>query len=115
MWLSFIQTEVAEPGSFLPDRPADRSGENSIPISKQRLEEIAAIPDDEIDFSDIPELGPEFFENARLVLPPRSASKKTVTLRLDSDVLDWFKKGGKGHLTRMNAVLRAYMLSHHAD
>jgi uncharacterized protein (DUF4415 family) len=35
--------------------------------------------------------------------------KTSVHLRLDSDVVEWFKAHGKGHLTRMNAVLRAYV------
>lgn len=37
------------------------------------------------------------------------ASKKSIHLRIDADVLDFFKQDGKGHLTRMNAVLRQYM------
>jgi uncharacterized protein (DUF4415 family) len=81
-----------------------------MPISKERLAEIAAIPDEQIDTSDIPELDEAFFANARLVLPA-GMSKKTVTMRMDEDVLAWFKAQGKGHLTRMNAVLRAYMLA----
>ena len=75
-------------------------------ISKKRLEEIAAIPDSEIDYSDIAELDPEFWKNAKVVFPK---PKKTVTIRIDSDVLDWFKKRGKGYQSRMNAVLRSYM------
>jgi uncharacterized protein (DUF4415 family) len=43
---------------------------------------------------------------ARLVLPP---GKENVTLRIDRDVLAWFRTTGKGFHTRMNAVLRAYM------
>lgn len=82
-----------------------------MPISKKRLDEIDAIPDEQIDTSDIPELDEAFFKNARLVLPA-GPNKKTVTMRLDEDVIDWFKSHGKGHLTRMNAVLRAYMLTH---
>ncbi len=82
-----------------------------MPISKERLAEIAAMPDERIDTSDIPELDESFFEKARLVLPA-GAAKKTVTLRMDEDVLEWFRSHGKGHLTRMNAVLRAYMLAH---
>lgn len=74
------------------------------------IKELAALPDTEIDTCDIPELEESFFDKARLVLPG-GAVKKTVTMRLDQDVLDWFKSQGKGHLTRMNAVLRAYMLS----
>jgi uncharacterized protein (DUF4415 family) len=37
------------------------------------------------------------------------AGKTSVHLRLDSDVVEWFRARGKGHLTRMNAVLRAYV------
>ncbi|MDE0150615.1 MAG: BrnA antitoxin family protein [Rhodospirillaceae bacterium] len=74
------------------------------------MAEIAAIPDAEIDTSDIPEMDEEFFATARLVMPP-GASKKAVSLRVDEDVFDWFKAQGKGHLSRMNAVLRAYMLA----
>jgi uncharacterized protein (DUF4415 family) len=51
-------------------------------------------------------LGEEFWKSARLVVP---AGKTSVHLRLDSDIVDWFKSHGKGHLTRMNAVLRSYV------
>jgi uncharacterized protein (DUF4415 family) len=53
------------------------------------------------------ELDEEFWRNARLVMP--SSRKKSVHLRVDADVLDWFRQQGPGHLTRMNAVLCAYM------
>lgn len=59
--------------------------------------------------ADAPEadsLGPEFWKSARVVMP---TGKTSVHLRLDSDVVEWFKAHGKGHLTRMNAVLRAYV------
>ena len=46
---------------------------------------------------------------ARLVLPP---GKENVTLRVDRDVLAWFRGTGRGFHTRMNAVLRAYMEAH---
>jgi uncharacterized protein (DUF4415 family) len=51
-------------------------------------------------------LGEEFWKSARVVMP---TGKTSVHLRLDSDVVGWFKARGKGHLTRMNAVLRAYV------
>jgi uncharacterized protein (DUF4415 family) len=51
-------------------------------------------------------LGEDFWKNARVVMP---GAKTSVHLRLDSDVVEWFKANGKGHLTRMNAVLRAYV------
>jgi uncharacterized protein (DUF4415 family) len=48
----------------------------------------------------------EWFERARLV-PPR-LKKTVVTLRMDPDVLEFFKAAGPGYQSRMNAVLRAY-------
>jgi uncharacterized protein (DUF4415 family) len=54
-------------------------------------------------------LNAEFWDNARVVMPP---GKSSIHLRVDSDVLDWFKEQGRGHLTRMNAVLRSFMEAH---
>ena len=51
-------------------------------------------------------LGEEFWKSARVVVP---SGKTSVHLRLDSDVVEWFKTRGKGHLTHMNSVLRAYV------
>ena len=51
-------------------------------------------------------LGAEFWRSARVVVPQ---GKTSVHLRLDNDVVEWFRARGKGHLTRMNAVLRAYV------
>lgn len=45
-------------------------------------------------------------------LPPLPGPKKQVTVRVDKDVLDWFKSQGRGYQTRMNAVLRAWVESH---
>lgn len=69
--------------------------------------------DSAIDLSDIPELSPEAF--ARGVVreglgPPRR--KRQVTLRLDADVIDWFRRSGPGYQTRINQLLRAYMEAH---
>jgi uncharacterized protein (DUF4415 family) len=50
--------------------------------------------------------------NARLVLSP---GKDAVTLRLDRDVLDWFKKQGRGYQTRINAVLREFYRARNQD
>ncbi|MFY7960016.1 MAG: BrnA antitoxin family protein [Elsteraceae bacterium] len=70
--------------------------------------EIAAVTDDQIDFSDIPELDEAFWANARLVEPDRT---QLVTLRVKKSVLDAFKAQGKGYQTRMNAVLESYSRS----
>lgn len=51
-------------------------------------------------------VGEDFWKRARVVVP---RGKTSVHLRIDSDVFDWFKRQGEGHLTRMNAVLRAYV------
>jgi uncharacterized protein (DUF4415 family) len=53
------------------------------------------------------ELDDDFWKNAVLVMP-RDRPKTSVHLRVDPDVFSWFKRQGKGHLTRMSAVLRAY-------
>ncbi len=59
-----------------------------------------------LDAPEAESLGADFWSSARVVMP---GGKTSVHLRLDSDVVDWFKANGKGHLTRMNAVLRAYV------
>jgi uncharacterized protein (DUF4415 family) len=51
-------------------------------------------------------LGADFWDTAPVVMP---GGKTSVHLRLDSEVVRWFKSKGKGHLTRMNAVLKAYV------
>jgi uncharacterized protein (DUF4415 family) len=61
--------------------------------------------DEDIDFSDSPELGPEFFKNA-FIWP---GTKQQITLRIDPDVLKFFRKTGRGYQTTINAVLRKYM------
>ncbi len=54
-------------------------------------------------------LGEEFWKDAHVIMP---RGKTSVHLRLDSDIVEWFRAHGKGHLTRMNAVLRAYVDAH---
>ena len=52
----------------------------------------------------------DFWRDANVVMP--APNKASVHLRLDSDVLEWFREQGKGHLSRMNAVLRSFMEAH---
>jgi uncharacterized protein (DUF4415 family) len=74
---------------------------------------IDAMKDEDIDLSDIPEITPEMFAHAvrrrNFRVIPR---KKQLTLRVDSDVVDWYKKQGPGYQTRINSLLRAYMKEH---
>jgi uncharacterized protein (DUF4415 family) len=62
--------------------------------------------DEDIDYSDIPELDDEFFEKAVLV-----PAKQLVTMRLDADVVAWLKRNGRGYQTRANKILRSVMES----
>jgi uncharacterized protein (DUF4415 family) len=77
--------------------------------SEQRSEtdwkRIDAMRDEEIDTSDIPELDASFFKRAKVRMP---GPKDQVTIRLDHDVLEWFRGQGKGYQSRINAVLRAF-------
>lgn len=61
-----------------------------------------------IDYSDIAPLGDEFFRKATVAWPP---VKKQLTIRLDTDVLDWLKAHGRGYQTRINRILRVVMES----
>jgi uncharacterized protein (DUF4415 family) len=82
-----------------------KSGKNMKRQSRTDWKRIDALGDEDIDFSDIPKLGPEFFANA-IVWP---GTKEQITLRLDPDVLNFFRKQGRGYQTTINAVLRKYM------
>jgi uncharacterized protein (DUF4415 family) len=76
---------------------------------------VDAVEDADIDLSEIPEVPVEMFARAvvRRGLKP-VPRKAQLTLRVDSDVLDWFKKQGQGYQTKINALLRAYMEAHKA-
>jgi uncharacterized protein (DUF4415 family) len=79
-------------------------------MQKAELVALAARPDSEIDYSDIPPLTEDFWKNAeraRFYKP----TKTSTTIRIDSDVLAWFKGQGKGYQSRINAVLRREMLA----
>jgi uncharacterized protein (DUF4415 family) len=74
-------------------------------ISAKRLKEIENILDEDIDTTDISELDELFWEKAKLVKP---ITKQAISLRIDNDVLQWFKSQGKGYESLMNTVLRSY-------
>jgi uncharacterized protein (DUF4415 family) len=74
---------------------------------------VKAMTEEEIDAAarSDPDAQPtdfEFWKDAVLVFP----SKQLVCIRIDRDVLDWFRSQGRGYQTRMNAVLRSYMQAH---
>lgn len=82
-------------------------------LTEERRKELAkldAMPADQIDTSDIPELTDEQWASAvrgRFYRPV----KQQITARLDADVLAWLKAGGQGYQTRMNAILRRAMMA----
>jgi len=76
--------------------------------SKGELERFDAIDEDEIDLTEIPELDKEWFNTAEAILPGK---KKNISLRIDEDVLKWFKSNAKSidYQTFMSAVLISYV------
>ena len=81
------------------------------PLTPRQKRELAALPDDEIDTSDIPELPLSAWKNAirgKFYRPVKQA----VSMRLDADVVAWFKNhtsSGEGYQTRINRALRNYV------
>jgi uncharacterized protein (DUF4415 family) len=77
---------------------------------KKRLRELAARPDSEIDYSDIPPLTEKFWKNA-IPNPYYRPVKQQITLRIDADILAWLRaQAPEGYQSRLNAVLRKVML-----
>ena len=69
-------------------------------------DQIRRLKDEDIDFSEIPELDETFWREARLVEPDRT---EQISLRIRRSVLQWFKRPGKGYQTRINRVLETYV------
>jgi uncharacterized protein (DUF4415 family) len=87
-------------------------GENTMNSkSATDWEKLRNLSDEEIHAAavDDPDAQPtdeEFWLNAKIVLPE---PKETITIRLDSEVLKWFREEGKGYQTRINSILCAYV------
>ena len=82
------------------------------PRQNAELAALAKMSDEDIDFSDIPELTDEFWKNAK-PNPFYRPVKQQLTLRIDADVIAWFKAQtpeGDGYQTLMNRALRQYAL-----
>ncbi|MBX9593243.1 MAG: BrnA antitoxin family protein [Roseomonas sp.] len=76
------------------------------PEMEAHLREVAAMPDETIDTSDIPEVL-DWSDAVRggMYRPV----KRQITLRLDADLVDFFEAAGKGYQTRINAALREWV------
>ena len=79
------------------------------PVSQEDLDRVDAIKDEDIDYSDIPEITDfsQFrpWEQRQMFKPVKVA----VTCKLDADIVAWLKQGGKGYQTRLNSILRQVM------
>jgi uncharacterized protein (DUF4415 family) len=82
-----------------------KSGKSTKKRSRTDWKRVDALRDQDIDFSDIPKQEADFFAQA-IVWP---GPKKQITLRVDPDVLAFFRKQGKGYQTVINTILRRYM------
>ena len=81
--------------------------------SQTDWDRVDKLHDRDIDFSDNPEITDEMFAKAVLRKGLKPVVRKTqVTLRVDDDVLKWFKEQGKGYQTRINSLLKAYKEAH---
>jgi uncharacterized protein (DUF4415 family) len=109
---SYIAKEALPSGSSPSAKPRGKkrvfTGEPSL---EEMLEHFDSLRDEDIDTSDSPPASPEMWARARISDP---RPKEQIAIRVDTDVLEWFREDGKGYQTRMNAVLRAYMVAHKA-
>jgi uncharacterized protein (DUF4415 family) len=93
------------------EKSADKLSEME---SRTDWERVDALTDEEIEraVADDPDaqlLDAEWFQMADLIVP--TSDKTRVTIRLDADIVDYFKAQGRGYQTRINDVLKAYVLS----
>jgi uncharacterized protein (DUF4415 family) len=108
--------------SFQPVRPTNEKGKpmtivkhtpdpkNPPRMSKADRARFDAIRDEDIDYSDIPELDADFWANATIKKPNQ---KSSVTMRVDREIVAYFKSSNpKGYTGRMAAVLKAYVQAH---
>lgn len=81
---------------------------------EERHRKLVNMSDEEIDYSDIPELDEDFFQTAKLV--QRKPATEAISIRVDSDTLEWFRNTAKNHpeirgyQTLINDVLRTYVV-----
>jgi uncharacterized protein (DUF4415 family) len=77
--------------------------------SRTNWKRLRAMRDDEIDVTDIPPIDPAIFKRMLVRMPQ---PKELVSIRIDPDVLIWFRRQGRRYQTRINAVLRSYVEAH---
>ncbi len=88
-----------------------RKAKINSPATKADLAVLEALPDEDIDTSDIPE-GTDWSDAVRGKF--YRPVKKAISLRVDADIIAWFRSQGGRYQSRMNAALREYMHRHQA-
>lgn len=81
------------------------------PTIDEQVRSLMLLPDSKIDTADIPEVDFSHALRGHFYRP----IKQSVTLRLDKDVLEWFKQNNPKYQTAINDALRQYALEHHAE
>ena len=76
------------------------------PKLKAELAALAAMPESQIDTTEMPPIADWSHAVRGAFYRP---VKKPLSLRIDADVIDWFQRQGQGYQTRMNAVLREFV------
>ena len=74
---------------------------------REQLKRLREMRDEDIDYSDIPSQRGAVWTWPGALIP--AGNKKQITVRLDADVLEFFKKTGTRYQSRINAALREYM------
>jgi uncharacterized protein (DUF4415 family) len=77
---------------------------------REQLKRLREMRDEDIDYSDIPSQRGAVWTRPGALIP--AGNKKQITVRLDADVLEFFKKTGTRYQSRINAALREYMKAH---
>ncbi len=86
-----------------------KSTKKSSRKSRTDLTKLRKKDDKDINYADSPATTKEFWADAEVFMPK---NKVPISLRLDEDIVDFFKEEGSGYQSRINAVLKAYMNSH---
>jgi uncharacterized protein (DUF4415 family) len=76
-----------------PERQIDMSAKDSKKRSKTDWDRLAKMSDKDIDYTDIPPVDENFFKTGKLHLPK---AKSLISIRIDQDILEWFKTQGPG-------------------
>lgn len=76
---------------------------------KARFDKLSAMKDEDIDFSDIPKVDKKDWVRAQ---PMGTGNKAQITIKIDQEILDFFRSQGARYQTRINSVLQEYVRAH---